>query len=222
MGFFADNITVREQDVLDVAEASGIHVDASSSSVHSRLRKRRAIARNPDSRAAQLLQSGQALPEPFLEFDGPNDDRIITLRIRSLQKGVLLPVFAEGDVIVGVAKALKGKKKKRNSSSEDSDQDEDEGLSASEDEDNMSSSGSELDSDEGGLLLGGQRKEEKLKRTRTHTSIFRVCSVYWGTRAYVKVMTAEGNSPSATDAMAAGRATAGQNCFAVCRLLKAG
>lgn len=220
MGFFADNIPASEQDVLDVAKAS-----SADRTAHYRLRKRRAIARNPDSRAARLLNSCTALPEPDL-FGG--SEKVITLRIRSLKKGSqqhLLPVFAEGDVIVGVAKALKGKGRKKGDSldlGEEYDSDEDESKGDEEDDESDSGQDEEEEEDEDEdllMLIGEKKKKKKLRRTRTHTSVFSVCAVYWGTRAYVNMMV---DGSGHRSAMEDGRAAAGQNCFVVCRIVKAG
>lgn len=72
--------------------------DGFEGSVASRLRKRRAIQSNPDSRAAILLRSGVALPEPALDVgDG---DRVVTLRVRALGGRWVLSADCEGCVFV--------------------------------------------------------------------------------------------------------------------------
>ena len=236
-GFFADEnssaIAVSEQDVQDVAEASAI---GEQQSMHYRLRKRRAIMRNPDSHAAQLLCSGGMLPEPVL--DG-SDNSVVTLRIRwlnnrKLQERGMLPVFAEGDTIVGVTEASRGKEGEM-SSSDDDDGDSGGGGNNDNDTDGRSSSSSSSEDvdaeeadEEGGLLAGGVRRERRImmRKTRTHTHVFRVCAVYWGVKAYVNMMIGGGGSAllsaSSSSSMESGRASATQNCFVVCRLITAG
>ena len=218
MGFFADNIPASEQDVADVAEAS-----SAERSAHYRLRKRRAISQNPDSQAAKLLNSCMALPEPDL---GVTSERVITLRVRCLKKDSQLPVFGEGDVIVGVAKAIKSKRRKKENDVVSDDDDEEEGdddFLWSDDDDEVDGEEEDEESDEDPdlLMLLGQKpkKKERLRRTCTHTSVFSVCAVYWGTRAYVNMMV---DGSGHRSAMEDGRAAAGQNCFVVCRIVKAG
>ena len=179
--------------------ASGLADHGGEDTLASRLRKRRAIRRNPESHAGMLLRSGAALPEPDL---GCSSDQVVTLRIRMLRRKKaevqrLLPVFAEGDVIVGVTESLgskRGNAYEENKREPLVSDDDDDPPSASDDDD------------------------EQLRRTRQHTYVFRVCAVYWGVKAYVSMLVDGAGQQS----MAAGRATAGQNCFAVCRLLKAG
>ena len=232
----AAGIAVSEQDVRDVGIASGLAADeAGTTSTGYRLRKRRAINKNPESRAAMLLHSGMSLPEPTLDFEtgGGGVDRIITLRIRALRKQEPLPVFAEGDVIIGMTEALGARRNKE--SGEIAEDGPDPLLSSSssssddgEDEEDSESSRGEVEEQEGGelqLLTSDEARRRKRRRTgrrtRSHTNVFRVCAVYWGTKAYVNMMV-DGNGAAGQSAMAAGRATAGQNCFAVCRLVKAG
>ena len=243
-GFFADEsnsrVAVSEQDVQDVAEASA-YAGTEQRSTHYRLRKRRSIMRNPDSHAAQLLLSGCALPEPVMDDSSSNN--VITLRIRWLnsrkqQENKMLPVFAEGDTIVGVTEANR-RHDEMSTSEEDSDEDqgEEEGLgyavgndavdassSSSEDLDDNENGGGVAD-EEAGLLAGGERRQRRImmRKTRTHTHVFRVCAVYWGIKAYVNMMTAgQQQVSSSSSSMESGRATATQNCFVVCRLVKAG
>jgi hypothetical protein len=182
------------------------------------------ILSDPSTRAAHLICSNATLPEPVMEF-GPRTggDRLITLRLRALNKKVLPEVF-DGDIITGTyyssstkrrRKKQTGKSKQRkgdtdmDNSSSDSSSDDD-----NDDQDEESESQSSDDSDSGSEDRQGRQKRKRRKKIHTH--VFRILSVHWGLKAYVNLVM---EGASARRGGGNNRSTSEKNCFAVCELV---
>lgn len=192
---------VTEQDVADLNAALGSTEGISRSA---RLRKRKAIASNPESNAALLVSSSETLPEPVWDMGIEADpSSVVTLRVRSIAPPIMkLPDFSEGDIIVGIVQL----KRRRARGSEDGS--EDEGADKDrEDEDATATS-------------NGEDDEDDEDDTGTNpVRVFRVHGVYWGIRAYVN-MVMDGLASAEVRRAAAARSRSENNCFLVCSVVK--
>lgn len=208
---------VTERDVADLNDALGRTEGLSRSE---RLRKRKGIAKAPDSSAALLMGSAETLPEPVLDVDVGDPSSVVTLRVRSISPPIMkLPDFAEGDIVVGVVQRNKQQKKTMSKgltagpvASDGAGSDGDANAAENDGGDNDDDD----DDDESGSSDNGRADDENDGQV---IRVFRVHGVYWGIRAYVNMMV-DGMASAEARRASAARSRSENNCFLVCSVVK--